>query len=181
MDPITIRKVLSTEIAELQKIGKQTFFETFSAYNSQQDMEKYLEEGFSNGKLTAELADTNSQFYFAELDNQIIGYLKLNSGTSQTELKNEKKSLEIERIYVLKEFQGRKVGQLLFDKALQVATQQNADFIWLGVWVENTKAINFYTKNGFIEFDRHIFRLGDAIQTDLLMKLPLERGQMSFY
>ena len=176
MDPITIRKALSTEIAELQKIGKQTFFETFSAYNSQPNMEKYLEEGFSTGKLTAELADINSQFYFAELDNRIIGYLKLNSGTSQTELKNEKKSLEIERIYVLKEFQGRKVGQLLFDKALQLANQQNADFIWLGVWVENTKAINFYAKNGFFEFDRHIFRLGDAIQTDMLMKLPLERG-----
>ena len=176
MDPITIRKALSSEIAELQKIGKQTFFETFSAFNSQQNMEKYLEEGFSNWKLAAELDDINSQFYFAEHDNRIIGYLKLNSGTSQTELKNEKKSLEIERIYVIKEFQGRKVGQLLFDKALQVANQQNAEFIWLGVWENNTRAINFYAKNGFIEFDKHIFRLGDAIQTDLLMKLPLKRS-----
>ena len=175
MDTITIRKASPSEIVELQKIGRQTFYETFSASNSAHNMEKYLEEGFSTGKLAAELADRNSQFFFAELDNQIIGYLKLNSGSSQTELKNEK-SLEIERIYVLQEFQGRKVGQLLLEKALKVAYHLNADFVWLGVWEENTKAINFYTKNGFIEFDRHIFRLGDARQTDLLMKLPLQRG-----
>lgn len=175
MDTVTISKALSTEIAELQKIGRQTFFETFSESNTPQNMAKYLEERFSIGKLAAELADKNSQFFFAELDNHVIGYLKVNAGASQTELKNEK-SLEIERIYVLKEFQGRKVGQLLFDKALQVAGQQNAEFIWLGVWEENIKAINFYKKNGFIEFDKHIFWLGDARQTDLLMKLPLQRG-----
>ena len=179
MGPITIRKALSTEIAELQKIGRQTFFETFSDSNSPQNMEKYLEERFSIGKLSSELADKNSQFFFAELDNQVIGYLKVNAGSSQTELQNEK-SLEIERIYVLKEFQGRKVGQLLFDKALKVAEQQNAEFIWLGVWEKNIKAINFYKKNGFIEFDKHIFRLGDARQTDLLMKLPLGKRQNRF-
>ena len=173
---ITIRKASPSEIVELQKIGRQTFYETFSASNSAHNMEKYLEEGFSTGKLAGELADRNSQFYFAELDNQIIGYLKLNSGASQTELKNEK-SLEIERIYVLQEFQGRKVGQLLFERAIQVAKQEHAGFVWLGVWEENTKAINFYTKNGFVEFDRHIFRLGDALQSDLLMKLTLKRGK----
>lgn len=175
MDTIMIRKVLSTEITKLQKIGRQTFYETFSVFNSQQNMGKYLEERFSIGKLSSELADKNSQFFFAELDKEVIGYLKVNGGSSQTELQNEK-SLEIERIYVLKEFHGRKVGQLLFDMALQVANQQNAEFIWLGVWENNTRAINFYAKNGFIEFDKHIFRLGDAIQTDLLMKLPLKRG-----
>ncbi len=83
--------------------------------------------------MTDELNDKNAEFYFAELDSKIIGYLKLNFGPSQTELKDDK-ALEIERIYVLKEFHGNKVGQLLYEKAIQIARQTNADYVWLGVW-----------------------------------------------
>jgi len=78
---------------------------------------------------------------------------------------------------VLKEFQGKKVGQFLYEKAVQVAQQIKADYIWLGVWEHNPKAINFYKKNGFTEFDKHIFRLGDDEQTDIMMKLMLNNKQ----
>jgi diamine N-acetyltransferase len=98
--------------------------------------------------------------------------MKINTGQAQTELK-EQKSLEIERIYVLKEFQREKVGQTLLEKALQIAGQAHADFVWLGVWEKNTNAINFYRRNGFAEFDKHIFRLGEELQTDILMKRVL--------
>ena len=103
---------------------------------------------------------------------QVIGYLKLNFGDSQTELKDDK-SAEIERIYVLQEYQGKKVGQLLYEKALQIANAYKADYIWLGVWEENPRAIQFYKKNGFTEFDKHIFKLGEDEQTDIMMKLSL--------
>jgi ribosomal protein S18 acetylase RimI-like enzyme len=135
-------------------------------------MKKYLEEGFSIQKLTTELNNKDSEFYFAELDHEIIGYLKLNSGQSQTELKDGK-ALEIERIYVLKEFHGKKVGQLLYEKAMQIARQRNAHYVWLGVWDKNARAINFYKKNGFLEFGKHIFKLGSDEQTDIMMKLQL--------
>lgn len=173
MKSIDVKKVTLNNIDQLQHISRQTFYETFSAGNSEQNMTKYLNEGFSIEKLTAELSDNNSEFYFAVLDNNVIGYLKLNFGQSQTELQDEK-ALEIERIYVLKEFHGKKVGQLLYDKAIQIARQKNADYVWLGVWEENPRAINFYKKNGFVEFDKHIFKLGDDEQTDIMMKLKLE-------
>jgi len=104
----------------------------------------------------------------------VIGYLKLNFGQAQTELQDEK-ALEIERIYVIKEFHGKDVGQLLYNKALQIARQKIVEYIWLGVWEENRRAINFYTKNGFVEFDKHIFKLGNEVQTDKMMKLSLKR------
>ncbi len=42
--------------------------------------------------------------------------------------------------------------------------------IWLGVWEENPKAIRFYEKNGFVPFSRHIFKMGDEEQTDIMMR-----------
>ena len=104
--------------------------------------------------------------------NQIIGYLKLNTGESQTELKNNI-SLEIERIYVLLEFHGKQCGQILLNKAIEIAKELNYQYIWLAVWEHNVKAIAFYNKNGFIEFDKHTFQLGNDVQLDLMMKLEI--------
>ena len=172
MQNISIIKAKLQDIEKLQKIGRQTFFETFSESNSEENMQKYLDEGFSIEKLTTELTDSNAEFYFAVLDEEVIGYLKLNFGDSQTELKDNK-ALEIERIYVSKEFHGKSVGQLLYDKAIEVAKQKNANYVWLGVWEENPRAISFYKKNGFVEFDKHIFKLGNDEQIDIMMKLNL--------
>ena len=110
---------------------------------------------------------------FAFQENEVIGYLKINHGQSQTELKDAT-AMEIERIYVLKEFHGKNIGQLLFEKAIALAIQKNANYVWLGVWEENPRAINFYKKNGFVEFDKHIFVLGDDEQTDIMMRLELK-------
>jgi len=173
MELITIKRASPTDVGLLQEIGRQTFSETFSADNTEENMRKYLEEGFSEDKLREELKDENSELYFAMLQDRVIGYLKLNSGDSQTELKDNK-AVEIERIYVLKEFQGKKVGQMLYEKAVNVARQKNAGYLWLGVWEKNPKAIHFYKKNGFVEFDKHIFKLGEDEQTDIMMKLQLK-------
>ncbi|KIC95933.1 GNAT family N-acetyltransferase [Flavihumibacter solisilvae] len=173
MERIEIRRVTVQDVDLLQHVSRQTFYETFSAQNTEENMKKFLEEWYATGKLTAELNDPDSEFYFAMLGDQVIGYLKLNFGQSQTELKDSR-ALEIERIYVLNEFQGQKVGQLFYEYALQVARDKDVDYVWLGVWEENQRAIGFYKKNGFVEFDKHIFRLGDDDQTDIMMKLQLK-------
>ncbi len=172
MTEFKIKKVTLDDIDQLQKIGRQTFYETFSAYNSEENMNKYLEEGFSTEKLTAELNDKNAEFYFATHEETVIGYLKLNSGASQTELKDDK-ALEIERIYVINQFHGKKAGQTLYNKAIEIARQKKVDYVWLGVWEKNSRAMKFYKKNGFVEFDKHIFKLGNDEQTDIMMKLKL--------
>ncbi|WP_345231826.1 GNAT family N-acetyltransferase [Olivibacter ginsenosidimutans] len=76
-------------------------------------------------------------------------------------------------MYVIKDFHGKKVGQLLYEKAIAMAKQRKTRYIWLGVWEDNQRAIQFYKKNGFITFDKHVFTLGNDKQTDIMMKLQL--------
>ena len=170
---IAIEQINNSHIEALQQIGRQTFSETFAESNSADNMAKYLAEAYAYEKLNEELNNQNSFFYFAMLDEKVIGYLKLNMGGSQTELKDND-ALEIERIYVLKDFHGKKVGQLLFDKAIKIAKALQVAYVWLGVWEENKRALKFYIKNGFVEFDQHVFVLGDEAQTDIMMKLALK-------
>jgi len=171
METIELKRATIDDIEKLQSIGRQTFKETFSSSNTQEDMSSYLNESFSREKLMGELQSA-SQFYLALDQNRVIGYLKVNLGPTQTELRDDK-ALEIERIYVLKEYHGKKVGQVLYDQAIEVAEQACAEYVWLGVWEENPRAIQFYRKNGFEAFDKHIFKLGDDEQTDIMMKKVL--------
>ena len=172
MNSIAIKKIGLEQLVPLQEIGRKTFYDTFFESDSEESMKAYLAISFSSEKLTAELENPNSEFYFATQNEVVIGYLKVNFGAAQTELQDTN-SVEIERIYVLQDYHGKQVGQLLFEKAMAIAKSNHCDYIWLGVWEENHRALQFYTKNGFVAFDKHIFVLGEEEQTDIMMKLKL--------
>jgi ribosomal protein S18 acetylase RimI-like enzyme len=174
MEAIQIKEVNVSDVATLQGISRHTFAETFAADNTEADMAQYMDKAFSIEKLTTELLDEHTEYYFALLAGAPVGYLKLNFGPSQTELRDDY-TVEIERIYVLADFHGKGVAQLLYAKAIAVARSKLADFVWLGVWEENPRAIRFYQKNGFVVFDKHTFLLGADEQTDLMMKLMLKK------
>ena len=167
-----IRKINIDDLEALRNLSIQTFKETFEEVNTEEDMQKYLDENLSIEKLKTELENVNSEFYFAENNGEILGYLKLNFKDAQTE-KLEENHFEIERIYVLKTFLGQKIGQILFDKAIEIGREKNLEYVWLGVWEENHRAIRFYGKNGFEIFGKHDFVLGEDVQTDLLMKMKI--------
>lgn len=169
---IAIKKIGVEQLVPLQEIGRKTFYDTFFESDSEESMKAYLATSFSTEKLTAELENPNSEFYFATQNEVVIGYLKVNFGAAQTELQDAN-AVEIERIYVLQDYHGKQVGQLLFEKAMAIAKSNRCDYIWLGVWEENHRALQFYTKNGFVAFDKHIFVLGEEEQTDIMMKLKL--------
>ena len=167
-----IRKINIDDLEALRNLSIQTFMETFEEVNTEEDMQKYLDENLSIERLKTELENVNSEFYFAENNDEILGYLKLNFKDAQTE-KLEENHFEIERIYVLKAFLGQKIGQILFDKAIEIGREKNLEYVWLGVWEENHRAIRFYGKNGFEIFGKHDFILGEDVQTDLLMKMKI--------
>lgn len=172
MQDVTIKKVSLSDLAALQQISKTTFAQTFAEHNSEADMQAYLETSYSLEKLTNELNNPFSEFYFACIHEQVVGYLKINTGTAQTEQK-DLSAFEIERIYVDAAYLGKRVGQILFEKAIELAKEKNVSYVWLGVWEENHRALAFYKKNGFVPFDKHIFKLGNDAQTDIMMKLVL--------
>lgn len=167
-----ISQVNINEVSLLKDISVQTFTETFAHQNSESDMQKYVSEKLSIEQLSKELNTKGSSFYFLKLNNHIIGYLKLNTGEAQTELKNTI-SLEIERIYVKQEFHGQNFGKQLLYKAIEIAKENHYQYIWLAVWELNLKAIAFYAKQGFVEFDKHTFQLGNDVQLDIMMKMNL--------
>lgn len=170
--PITICEADACDVETLQHVGRQTFMETFAERNTAENMQRYLEDNFGREQVLEELANPHSRFYLAWDGGTPIGYLKVNFGQAQTDVYDED-SLEIQRIYVLQAYHGKKVGQMFYEKALEIALAEKKAYLWLGVWEENFRAMRFYQKNGFVAFSTHPFVMGDDVQTDILMKKPL--------
>lgn len=166
---INIRPCSITELDNLQAIGYETYDETFRTMNSQETIDSYLQEAFNKKKLLAELNNKNSLFYFLYAENELAGYLKINDAPAQSDI-NDTDSIEIERIYIKKTFQGKGLGKKLVHFTLQLAKEMKKNYVWLGVWEKNIDAISFYKKMGFKKAGRHSFRMGNELQNDLIMK-----------
>ncbi|MGE7978384.1 GNAT family N-acetyltransferase [Psychrobacillus sp. NPDC093200] len=169
---INLKKCTIEDLPVLQKISYETFNETFKHQNSPENMNSYLERAFNLKQLEKEILNISSQFFFAYSNNEIAGYLKINTNDAQSEKMGDE-SLEIERIYIKNKFQKHGIGKYLFNKAMDIAVESNKQKIWLGVWDKNENAIAFYEKMGFFQTGAHSFYMGDEEQIDFIMTKTL--------
>lgn len=172
MNIIIIEECNLKDVEKIKEIGERTFYETFYNENLEEDMNDYLIKNFSYAQLETEFKNSRSKFYMVQNDKKIVAYMKLNFIEDQIN-KDYENTLEIQRIYVTQEYKGRHIGKSLIKKAIEIAKNNNKNYIWLGVWEKNINAIRFYKKQGFVKYDTHIFKLGADEQTDNLMKLIL--------
>lgn len=166
LEIIPATPVHAEQIADL---SRKTFYETFAASNTAEDMALFMTKQFSREKLVAEVSDPSAYFFMALADGQLAGYLKLQEGEAHPEF-GDRSSIEIARIYADSTFIGAGIGKALMQCALEQAALKNRELIWLGVWEHNQRAISFYSKWGFEKFGEHEFLLGTDRQTDWLMR-----------
>ncbi|WP_078544847.1 GNAT family N-acetyltransferase [Litchfieldia alkalitelluris] len=169
---MSIKKCTLEDLLILQKISYETFNETFKDQNSPENMKVYLDKAFNIKQLEKELSTSSSQFFFVYFNHEVAGYLKVNTNEAQSEAMGDE-SLEIERIYIKREFQKHGLGKHLFNKALEIAKEHNKQKIWLGVWEKNQNAIAFYEKMAFVQTGAHSFYMGDEEQIDFIMTKTL--------
>lgn len=171
-DTLTIRTATPGDVALLITLGVRTFYDTFAEVNTKADMDQYLDKNFNENQVRSELNDAANTFLVVESNGKPAGYAKLRTGTTPKEL-GDAHAIELERLYVDKEFIGKRVGKFLMDSCLSRAKSQGYRTVWLGVWEHNYRAIAFYHKCGFKKFSAHPFMLGSDLQTDDMMKIDL--------
>lgn len=163
-----LKKCYRNDLHILRALSIQTFKETYEVFNTPEDMKIYIETDLSTEKLSKELQLPDTAFYLAYSGKTPVGFLKLNF-ISNSRIETTMRGLEIERIYVLKLYQGGGIGSFLMNKVNSLASSLQYDYIWLGVWENNINARNFYKRKGFEEFGNQVFVLGNDKQLDLLV------------
>lgn len=165
------RQAQPHDFDRLLHFARENFKQTYAHRNSPEDMALYLSQNYSPAAFRVEFSHSDSVFYLAEMNDELVGYLKMNHGEVV-----EKGGCEIERIYVASEQKGRGIGRQLLQWAKETARRAGAQFVWLGVWEHNQPAIDFYQRLGFSQAGTSLFQLGNDLQTDLVMRYELVQG-----
>ena len=164
---IEVVKISVKDLKELRDLAIKTFDETFREFNTPENMQLYFDESLNEEVLTKELKTDGSTFFFVKLDGKLVGYLKVNVGSAQTDPMGDD-AFQIERIYILKDYQRRGIGKILISKSIEMAKEMKKKNVWLGVWEHNKNALSFYSKMGFVKVGQHEFDLGTDHQIDYI-------------
>lgn len=161
--PATIAHVNSLAV-----FSAQAFYDAYAYANTPEDMQQYIDEHFTEEEIRKEIATKNTFIFLAMEDENILGYVKLGTATSPAQLQG-KPAIEIERFYVDKKLQSKKIGSALMKFLIDFAKSQGKQIVWLGVWKKNPRAVAFYEREGFKKIGETIFTLGRDMQQDFLM------------
>ncbi len=169
---LTIRRAAEDDAVLIADISRQTFYNTFAPLNTKADMDIFMNVQFTRGRLMLEVGQPENIFLLAYNNDEVAGYAKLRDKRLPQKI-GSSNALEIARLYAMPHMIGKGVGKLLMEKSLEIALEKKKDTVWLGVWKQNEKAINFYKAWGFTIFDECDFVLGNDLQKDWLMKKSL--------
>lgn len=166
---VHLRLATSTDVPALRELAIQTQVDTFGAFNSEANMNAYLQQAYSLENLTRELEEPGSRNYLAFLGERLAGFMRLRTNSEVEHLLGPN-TIELQRLYVDTSLKGQGIGGVMMQEAIDYAKSRGFDWIWLGVWERNFAARKFYEKWGFERFSEHVFQMGDDPQTDWLLR-----------
>lgn len=168
----TLRPALPADAPSLALLAVRTFRDAFGAHNTPANMDRHCAGVFGAEIQQREIEDRGLVTTIAEVDGRMVGYSQLRLPRAHASVAAERPA-ELNRIYVVAEWQGRGVARELMQHALDTAGRAGCDCLWLGVWEHNPKAMAFYRKFGFEAVGTHAFMLGDEQQRDVIMAVKI--------
>lgn len=150
-------------------LGAHVFTISFAQLLPVKDLQKYLLESYSTSSIAAEMEHLSTTFVVAIYDDNLVGFMQLTQGTSETCIDDVKSKIQLQRLYVSEKCQGMGIGMQLMEKAEIEAHKMGIKNIWLASWESNPKAERIYEKAGFVKVGSMKFILGDAELKDWVM------------
>jgi diamine N-acetyltransferase len=173
-----IRKANRTDAKKLSQLAERTFRDTFGAMNTAEDINRHCRTSYSESIQAAEISNPNMITLLSETEGRLAGFAQLRWDGAPTCVL-AKSPGEIQRLYVVDDWHGKGVGRDLMDACIEEMKGHGSDVVWLGVWEQNSRAISFYKKFGFVEVGDHVFLLGSDPQRDIVMARLVVDSRMS--
>lgn len=153
-----IIKAGENDAALLATLAAITFKESHGHSAPEGDINNYIAEKYSTPVFTEALSDPKNHYHIIYHNEKAAGFSNIVLNCLY-ENNPQQHIAKLERIYILQEFYNLKLGLQLFQFNVEFAKQHLQSGIWLYVWKENTRAINFYTKAGFKIIGSYDFKL----------------------
>ena len=172
---LVISHLESKDLEDFTNLARTTFVESYKSVDSAYYIKKHLAKYITLENLRKEFNTRRNHFFIARIDEEPVGFCKLVGDENEDHpFLIKHRSIELERLYVLKKYQHLGVGHYLIKHCLDVAAASSYEIIWLGVSDKNKFALEVFKQCGFIYFDTHLFDFGGQQQLDIMMKRPVK-------
>lgn len=166
--PIQIRRASEQDARALAVFAEKTFRDTYTAYNTPENMALHCERSFGEPIQRSEIVDPGHEIWVAESDGRLVSFAQLTLD-SPCPSRDGARSIEVLRFYVDSSHHGTGIAYDVMNRLIDRGSALGADVLWLSVWSENPRAIAFYKKCGFEHIANKPFVLGAEAQDDLVM------------
>jgi ribosomal protein S18 acetylase RimI-like enzyme len=168
---VTYRAADPSDAEAVADMFAASFTDTFGHMYDPEDLADFL--GKANaGTFRGQIDDPRYAFRLAFDSGRLVGFVKL--GPPQLPIEPmAPDTIDLDQLYVLKDWHGRGIAAALMDWAMTTAGQRRARHVDLSVFVDNHRARRFYDRYGFEPVGRYDFMVGSHADEDIIMRKRL--------
>jgi ribosomal protein S18 acetylase RimI-like enzyme len=169
---IVVRKADMYDVEMISLIGRISFVNAFENVFDHCNLKEYVRKVYDPDMIARSFERENNVYLIAEINRRPVGFAKMKIFSLNDEIESVSQ-MEVEKMYVLPEYQQSGAGTALLKKAIDFAHQQNSEYLWLNVYTGNHRAVRFYERNGFVKGSRYHRGFGSQYFEFFLMMLPV--------
>jgi GNAT superfamily N-acetyltransferase len=149
LESIEVKKIDSTSAQFLSSLAKRIYVPHYAHLWLPGGMDWYINEfAYPVLKIKSEIENENSLHYIAYINNEPVGYLKINIDAA-IEGGDKKEGIEVERIYIDSTAVNKGLGTYLMNFATDIAKFYQKKYIFLKAMDSAQLALQFYKKLGY--------------------------------
>lgn len=142
-----IKKLTKETVQPYITIGSRSYKQHYSHLWENNDPSYYIDKFFTKQLLLQEIENSNTALFIIYHTERPVGILKLKNDFSIASY-NSTEALLLDKIYILKEFAGKGIGNEVINFVKEYAKNLNKKVVWLEAMGKGP-AIQFYLKYGF--------------------------------
>jgi len=158
---VSIRPATKHDHEVIANIGRVAVELSHRASCSVEDMNHFLSAHYNYDAIKAELADPKNCYSIIYYDDRPAGFCKIIMNMEHPNIPGHN-ATKLDRIYLLEEFYGLKLGYELLQFNIELSRKNNQSGMWLFTWTGNERAVNFYKKAGFTVIGSHKFKVSET-------------------
>ncbi len=170
---MTLRLATPADINALADLGRRAFIAKFGPLYAPHDLAAFLDDTHVPAKVARELADPGMVVAVIEAGGAIAAFCKVAHASTMPRHSAAQRPAEVKQLYTDPDLIGRGLGARLMTWAIDEARRVGADELQLSVYADNPDAHRFYARFGLVKIADITFRVGDHIDPEIMMAVPL--------
>ena len=160
----------------LARLGRESFCAAFEHLYAKADLDRFLEQVYSERAVGEEIADDKCIHRLADDGERLLGYCKMRAPSWYAEHSDAADPIALGQLYTQPDLTGQGIGAALMDWAIAESRARGHDAIQLSVWSENYGGQRFYQRYGFAKIADIAFWVGDHRDDEFLYELRLDEN-----